>query len=146
MLKPHRKPYCYRELLVWKKAEDLQKRTQRLTRFFPKTKTLVDRADQMNRSARSGKQNIAEGWKRNTTKEYFDFLGFSLAAVAELEEDCDDIISGIFPELEGIKGVVGERGEMGQREFEMGRMGERGAKGGKGETGKIGRASCRERV
>jgi hypothetical protein len=54
MLKPHRKPYGYRELLVWKKAEDLQKRTQRLTRFFPKTKTLVDRADQMNRSARSG--------------------------------------------------------------------------------------------
>ena len=60
MLKPHRKPYGYKDLLVYKKAEALQKETEVLTRKFPKTKTLIDLADQMVRSARSGKQNIVE--------------------------------------------------------------------------------------
>lgn len=110
MLKPHRKPYGYKELLVYKKAEALQKETEDLTRQFPKTKTLIDLADQMVRSGRSGKQNVVEGWKRNTTKEYYGFLGFSLAAVAELEEDCDDIIRGVYPELMGTKGTMGEMG------------------------------------
>ena len=80
-----------------------------LTSVFPKTKTLIALADQMNRSARSVKQNIVEGWKRNSTKEYYEFLGFSIGANAELEEDCMDIWKGIYPELKGIKGVMGER-------------------------------------
>ncbi|NLC31589.1 MAG: hypothetical protein GX765_06085 [Candidatus Moranbacteria bacterium] len=37
--------------------------------------------------------------KRNTTNKYYDFLGFSIGAVAELEEDCDDIIRGAYPEI-----------------------------------------------
>lgn len=115
MLKPHRKPYGYKELLVYKKAEALQKETEELARRFPKTKTFIDLADQMNRSARSGKQNIVEGWKRNTTKEYYDFLGFSLAAVAELEEDCDDMIRGVHSELMRTKGIMGERGTRGEK-------------------------------
>jgi hypothetical protein len=69
----------------------------------------------MDRSARSGKQNIVEGWKRNSTKEYYDFLGFSIGANTELEEDCNDIWKGFYPELLGIRGVMGfeERGERG---------------------------------
>jgi hypothetical protein len=66
------------------------------------------------------KQNIVEGWKRNTSKEYYDFLGFSMGANTELEEDCDDIWKGMYPELMGIKGIIGERGNR------MGEMGERG--------------------
>ena len=62
----------------------------------------------MDRSARSVKQNIVEGWKRNGTREYYDFLGFSLGANAELEEDCDDIVKGRY-EMGG-KGIMGERG------------------------------------
>ncbi len=60
----------------------------------------------MDRSARSVKQNIVEGWKRNSTREYYDFLGFSIAANAELEEDCDDIIKGIYKGLKGIEGEI----------------------------------------
>jgi len=67
-------------------------------------------ADQMDRSARSGKQNIVEGWRRNTTKEYYDFLGFSIGAIAELEEDCDDVWKGIYPNLMGLKGIMGKMG------------------------------------
>jgi four helix bundle protein len=111
MLKPYTDPYGYKKLLAYKKAEELQMACSHLTRLFPFSKTLSSLADQMDRSARSGKQNIVEGWKRNTTKEYYDFLGFSIGAVAELEEDCDDIIRGAYPELVGIRGVMGEKGD-----------------------------------
>ena len=110
MLKPHSNPYGYKKLLAYKKAEELQTECRKLTALFLKTKTMMDLADQMDRSARSGKQNIVEGWKRNSTKEYNDFLGFSIGAIAELEEDCDDIWRRTYPELMGIKGVMGEKG------------------------------------
>lgn len=113
MLKPHRDPYGYKNLLVYKKAEELQAECRKLTGRFPKTKTMVDLANQMDRSARSVKQNIVEGWKRNSTDEYHTFLGFSIAANAELEEDCKDIWNGVYPELENIKGIMGEEGRRG---------------------------------
>jgi len=117
-IKQSQNPYGYRNLLAYKKAEELQLACSELTRKFPKTKTLAALADQMNRSARSTKQNIVEGWKRNSTKEYYEFLGFAIASNAELEEDCGDIWKGIYLELMGIKGVMGEmglRGEMGEK-------------------------------
>ena len=131
-------PYGYRKLLVYEKAEALQRACAELTSRFPsfshssRSKTLAALADQMDRSARSVKQNIIEGWKRNSTREYYDFLGFSLGANAELEEDCNDIIKGIYPTLMGVKGIMGERG------FERGKgdvMGERG-ENGKGNSNK----------
>ena len=110
MLKQSQAPYGYKKLLVYQKAEELQLSCSALTHSFSKHKTLSALADQMDRSARSVKQNIVEGWKRNSTKEYYEFLGFSIGANAELEEDCMDIWKGIYPELKGIKGVMGERG------------------------------------
>lgn len=117
MLKPPRHPYGFKNLLVYKKAEELQMECSRVTAQFPKYKTLIALADQMDRSARSTKQNIVEGWKRNSTKEYYDFLGFSIGANTELEEDCNDIWRGAYPDLMGLKGVMGERGN------EKGKMG-----------------------
>jgi len=76
-------PYGYKNLLVYQKAEELLSECARLTVQFPKEKTLIALADQMDRYARSVKQNIVEGWKRNSTKEYYDFLGFSMGANAE---------------------------------------------------------------
>jgi len=122
MIKPSRKPYGYRDLLVYKKAEALQSACAELTHQFPRTKTLMALADQMDRSGRSTKQNIVEGWKRNSTNEYYEFLGFSIGANTELEEDCDDICKGMYPELMGVRGVMGERGIKGLQEM-----------GGKGE-------------
>ncbi len=113
MIKPSRKPYGYRDLLVYKKAELLQSVCSDLTHQFSRTKTLIALADQMDRSARSVKQNIVEGWKRNSTKEYYEFLGFSVGANSELEEDCDDICKGMYPELMRITGVMGEMGMKG---------------------------------
>ncbi|MEI7621573.1 MAG: four helix bundle protein [Candidatus Moraniibacteriota bacterium] len=140
MLKPYKDPYGFRKLLAFQKAEQVQVCCGQLTRLFPKTRTLLSLADQMDRSARSGKQNIVEGWKRNTTKEYYDFLGFSIGAIAELEEDCNDVWKGFYADLMGLKGVMGERGEMGKIEREekeeMGGM-ESGKMGKMGVTGEI---------
>lgn len=101
-------PYGFKKLLVYQKAEELMDACTALTSHFPHSKTLSSLQDQMDRSARSVKQNIVEGWKRNGTREYYDFLGFSMGANAELEEDCDDIIKGRY-EMGG-KGIMGERG------------------------------------
>jgi four helix bundle protein len=119
MLKQTYSPTGYKQLLVYQKAEQLQMACAAFTSRFPpssRSKTLLALADQMDRSARSVKQNIVEGWKRNGTKEYFEFLGFSLGACAELEEDCDDIIRGVYKEM-GLKGIEekGGRGGMGGR-------------------------------
>ena len=111
-IKSSRNPYGYRELLVYKKADELQVACAKLTECFPNSKTLIALADQMNRSARSTKQNITEGWKRNSTKEYYEFLGYAVASNAELEEDCTDIWKGHYRELMEIKGVMGEKGKM----------------------------------
>jgi four helix bundle protein len=113
-IKPSRNPYGYRELLVYQKADALQSLCATLTSHFSHSKTLVALADQMNRSARSTKQNITEGWKRNSTKEYYEFLGYAVASNAELEEDATDICKGHYQELVGEKGIMGERGVMGE--------------------------------
>ncbi len=108
-------PEGYRKLLAYQKAAELQIYTNKIVANFPKTKTFIDLADQMSRSGRSGSKNIVEGWKRNTTKEYFDFLGFSIGAIEELKDDAADVATGVYPALLGIKGVMGEKGSMGQK-------------------------------
>jgi four helix bundle protein len=117
MLKQTRDSYGYKKLLVYKKTDELQMETSLLTSHFlappagrAPFKTLLSLSDQMVRSARSTKQNIVEGWKRNSTAEYYTFLGYSIASNAELEEDCNDIISGKYSELTGKKGIMGEKG------------------------------------
>jgi hypothetical protein len=101
-------PEGYRNLLAYQKASELQIFTNSFVLNLPKTKTFFDLADQMSRSGRSGSKNIVEGWKRNTTKEYFTFLGFSIGAVEELKDDAADIVTGVYPGLMGVKGVMSE--------------------------------------
>lgn len=136
MLNQSQNPYGYRNLLAFRKSELVLEKCLELTRVFPHTKTLYDLADQMNRSARSVKQNICEGWKRNMLHEYYQFLGYAVASNAELEEDCTDIWKGYYEELKGLKGVTGEKGEAGEKGSEKEvteRLGEKGVRGEKGD-------------
>jgi len=109
----NRKPEGYKDLLAYKKAAEAQELTLQLTNLFPKTKNMMNLKDQMDRSGRSGTKNIIEGWKRNSTKEYFNFLGFSIGAIEELKDDAADIAKGLYQPLMGIKGLMGGRGTMG---------------------------------
>lgn len=84
------KPDGFENLLVYKRAEELRlgivKLTDKLSYDEKRRKVhLID-------SARSVKQNIVEGWKRATTKEYYDFLSFSLGSLAEIKEDIKDLL------------------------------------------------------
>ena len=48
--------------------------------------------DQMIQAARSGKQNIAEGYIEKSLKDYIRFLGFSNGSIKELTEDYEDFL------------------------------------------------------
>lgn len=113
----HKDPEGYKKLLVYKKSDELHIEVLKLAEMIKgvglRDKTLNDLQDQMARSARSGKQNIVEGWKRNTTEEYFTFLGYSIASIEELKEDGEDIIRGKYKELRGVKEIMGEKGTEG---------------------------------
>ncbi|MBI2454269.1 MAG: four helix bundle protein, partial [Parcubacteria group bacterium] len=125
-----RNSYGYRELLVYKKAEALQLALADFVKTFPRQKTLADLADQMERSARSTKQNIIEGWKRNSTNEYYQFLGYAVASNAELEADCTDICIGIY-ESKGLKGIESNGTKRAEQMGEKG-VGSNGSNGMKG--------------
>lgn len=84
-----RKPDGYNELLVYKRAEELRLHILKLTEKLSYDEKR--RKVHLNDSARSVKQNIVEGWKRVTTKEYYDFLSFSLGSLAEIKEDIKDL-------------------------------------------------------
>ncbi len=81
-----RNPLGYKNLLTWKQAVDIYRRTMNITKTFHpiRDSRLID---QMVSSGRSGVRNIEEGFKRATTGEYIKFLGFSIASLAELRED-----------------------------------------------------------
>src|SRR3989344_4677849 len=133
MLKQSKSPDGYKYLLVYKKAEEWVAETLSYTATFPKDKTGIGLADQMDRSARSVKANIVEGWKRNATHEYYTFLGYSIASNTELLEDYLDICLGRYEAKglpaassaaqAGVKGVNGINGA----------TNEKGAKGGNGK-------------
>lgn len=119
-----RKPEGYKDLLAYQKAASVQKATLELTNLFPKSFAWLK--EQMDKSGRSGTKNIIEGWKRNLTQEYFTFLGFSIAAIEELKDDCADIAKGLYQGLMTIRGLWEAKGEMGNG------TGVKGEKGGIG--------------
>ena len=63
----------YRDLVVWQKAMDLTTMLYQIVRKLPKEETYA-LSDQMRRAAISIPSNIAEGFGRNSTKEYTHFL------------------------------------------------------------------------
>ena len=109
-----RKPEGYKDLLAYRKTADVQEMTLELTNLFPRAKNMLNLKDQMDRSGRSGTKNIIEGWKRNTTNEYFTFLGFSIGALEELKDDYADIAKGLYRKLMRIKRLWNPKGEMGE--------------------------------
>ncbi len=143
MLKQAKSPDGYKYLLAYRKSEELLTGTLDYTATFPKDKTGIGLADQMDRSARSTKQNTVEGWKRNATHEYYTFLGYAVASNAELLEDYLDICLGRY-ERKGINGVKGGKGENAEAVnpispiVPISPIGQKGEKGERGKTGEKG--------
>ncbi|PKA82753.1 four helix bundle protein [Ulvibacter sp. MAR_2010_11] len=74
----------YKELIVWQKSISLVKLIYECTASFPQDEKF-GLISQMNRAAVSIPSNIAEGWGRNTAKNYIQFLRTARGSLFELE-------------------------------------------------------------
>src|SRR5579872_3552302 len=74
----------YKELEVWQKALDRTADVYKLTCRFPDEERFGLTA-QIRRAAVSTAANIAEGWGRETTREYIQFLFVSRGSLMEME-------------------------------------------------------------
>lgn len=82
-----RNPLGYKVLRTYQQGEQIYSFTKQFTSTH--LHPLTDRRliAHMDDSARSVPRNIAEGYGRNNTKQYYEFLGFSYGSLIELLED-----------------------------------------------------------
>jgi four helix bundle protein len=73
----------FEDLFAWQRARELSRNVHHLCRQ-PKLARDFNLCDQLRRSARSVKDNIAEGFKRGGHKEFRRFLLISSASCAEV--------------------------------------------------------------
>jgi four helix bundle protein len=74
----------YKDVVVWRKSMDLIVEIYRLVTLLPKFETYA-LSDQMRRAFISIASNIAEGYGRNSTREYIQFLSIARGSCFELE-------------------------------------------------------------
>jgi len=74
----------YKDLFVWQKSFQLTLKIYEATKGFPREER-YGITSQIRRSALSIPSNIAEGYARNSTGEYKQFLKIAFASGAELE-------------------------------------------------------------
>ncbi len=73
----------YRDLIAWRKAMDLVRLTYQLSSNLPVEERFGLKAE-MRRSAISIPSNIAEGWGRDSTRDYLRFLHIARGSTFEL--------------------------------------------------------------
>lgn len=74
----------FRNLIVWQKSMDLVTEIYTATRQFPKEE-VFGITSQIRRSAISIPSNIAEGYGRDSNKEYLRFLNISISSLFEMQ-------------------------------------------------------------
>ena len=74
----------YQDLIVWQKSVLLVTDIYALTKTFPQDERFGI-TSQLNRAAVSVPTNIAEGWGRETSKNYLQFLRISRGSVMEVQ-------------------------------------------------------------
>ena len=74
----------FKSLLIWQKSMSLVTETYLITKEFPKEE-IFGLTSQIRRSAISIPSNIAEGFGRDSNKEYLRFLNVSIASLFELQ-------------------------------------------------------------
>lgn len=73
----------FRELIIWQRAHELALTIYRITDTFPSNEQF-GLANQMRRAAVSVSSNIAEGFERNTAKDFSHFLIIARGSLAEV--------------------------------------------------------------
>lgn len=74
----------YKDLIVWQKSNNLVLEIYKITRKLPTTE-IYGFCSQTQRASVAIPSNIAEGYARNHTKEFVQFLGIAFGSAAELD-------------------------------------------------------------
>ncbi|TDD98606.1 four helix bundle protein [Flavobacterium cellulosilyticum] len=74
----------FRKLLIWQKSMTLTTNTYNSTKQFPKEE-IFGLTSQIRRCAVSIPSNIAEGFGRDSNKEYLRFLNISIGSLFEMQ-------------------------------------------------------------
>lgn len=74
----------FRNLIIWQKAMNLVTKTYHSTKQFP-NEEVFGLTSQIRRSAVSIPSNIAEGFGRDSTKEFLRFLNVSISSLFEFQ-------------------------------------------------------------
>jgi len=82
----------YRDLIVWQKSMELVVDVYRVSKLLPKDERF-GLIPQLRRSAVSVPSNIAEGYGRNSSKDYIRFLQISRGSLFELQTQLEICLS-----------------------------------------------------
>lgn len=74
----------FRELLIWQKAMALVTKCYQITKLFPKDEQFA-LISQIRRCSVSIPSNIAEGFGRNSNKDYHRFLNIAMGSLFEFQ-------------------------------------------------------------
>jgi len=87
-------PEGYRYLVPWSNSALLRFLVRLLTNGLPKSE--YRRKSQLDDAARSVVRNIEEGYKRATTSEYLQFIGYSQGSLEEVKGDIRELTEDGF--------------------------------------------------
>lgn len=109
----------YKDLIIWQKSIDLAVEVYKLSSAFPKEE-VYGLTSQIRRAVASISLNIAEGYGRNTTKNYINSLYIAKGSLQEVEsalllstrlnftteDDCQKANSLIVEELKMFNSLI----------------------------------------
>jgi len=105
----------YKDLLIWQKGIKITEKVYLITNNFPENE-LFSLTNQKKRASVSTSSNIAEGFDRNSTKSYMNFLKISRGSLYELETQLiiADRLNYISDNelLKSINDLLSEEGKM----------------------------------
>ena len=105
----------YKDLLIWQKGIEITEKVYLITNNFPQNE-LFSLTNQIKRASVSISSNIAEGFGRNSTKSYMNFLKISRGSLYELETQLiiADRLNYISDNelLKSINDLLSEEGKM----------------------------------
>ena len=87
-------PEGYKYLVAWSNAVLLRFLIRLLTKGLPKSE--YRRKSQLDDAARSVVRNVEEGYKRSTTSEYLQFIGYSQGSLEEVKGDIRELTEDGF--------------------------------------------------
>ena len=105
----------YKDLLIWQKGIEITEKVYLIINNFPQNE-LFSLTNQIRRASVSISSNIAEGFGRNSTKSYMNFLKISRGSLYELETQLiiADRLNYISDNelLKSINDLLSEEGKM----------------------------------